>query len=164
MTDSEGHSHRSTLPIGKMAPEVWEDQLKRADSLTPAFRELVHLTKQPFISAVRECTPPRLSFFDGHMLLVGDCAGSLRPNAGLAFNQAALQCTLLKKVVNKEEGMTMDTWERRAIEARTVASAYNKFFANWYFAGWVSISASFLEFQAKMAWYTFRGLRSALGS
>ena len=156
MTDSDGNTHRSTLPIGKMAPHVWESQLARASDLNPAFRELVKATKQPFVSAIRESRPAHLSFFGGHLLLVGDAAGSLRPNAGQAFNQAANQCLLLEKVLKREQGMTIDMWEQRSMESRAIAAAYSRWFGQYYLGGWTSIIASYVEYKARLALQSFR--------
>ena len=73
MTDIGDHLHRSTLPVGKMRPEVWSRQKAYAARvLTPPFLELVNKTTQHFISTVNDCAAPQASWFDGRILVVGE--------------------------------------------------------------------------------------------
>ena len=117
MTDSDGHLHRSTLPIGKMRPEVWSRQrLYAAQVLNPSFLELVNKTSQPFISTVNDCVAPGASFFNGRVLLVGEALTLLRPHTGSSFNHAAFSCLLLEKVLKREIDIT--EWERELLRFR----------------------------------------------
>ena len=48
MTDTSGHAHRNSVPIGKLSPDVWRDHLAYgSNTLDPAFFDLVENTKQP---------------------------------------------------------------------------------------------------------------------
>ena len=120
MTDSNGHHHRNTLPPGKMRPEIWDKQKSYAQSvLARPFAELVEKTTQPFIASISDIIAPRASFFDGKLILVGEALALFRPHVALSANQAALNCLLLKKVLQGE--ITMKEWERRVLQygART---------------------------------------------
>ena len=115
MTDSDGHHHHNTLPPGKMRPEIWSKQKTYAQSvLARPFAELVEKTTQPFISSVSDTRAPRASFFDGKILLVGDALTLFRPHVALSANQAALDCLLLKKVLDGK--MTTKEWERQVLQ------------------------------------------------
>ena len=117
MTDIDGHLHRSTLPIGKMQPEVWSrHKAYAAQVLTPPFLELVNKTTQPFISTINDCAAPQASFFDGRLLLVGEALTLLRPHTGLSFNHAAVSCLLLEKVLKAEIDIVQ--WQREVLRYR----------------------------------------------
>ena len=117
MTDIDGHLHRSTLPIGKMRPEVWSrHKAHAAQVLTPPFLELVNKTTQPFISTVNDCAAPQASFFDGRLLLVGEALTLLRPHTGTSFNHAAVSCLLLEKVLKAE--IDIAQWEGEILRYR----------------------------------------------
>ena len=117
MTDVDGHLHRSTLPSGKMRPEVWAKQKAyAAQVLTPPFLELVNKTTHPFISTVNDCAAPRASYFDGRLLLVGEALTLLRPHTGSGFNHAAVSCLLLEKVLSDE--IDIAQWEGELLRYR----------------------------------------------
>ena len=60
LTDTEGHTHRNTLPMGKMKPEIWQKQKDYASQvMTPCFLELVNKTTLPFVSTVRDRSSTR---------------------------------------------------------------------------------------------------------
>lgn len=120
MTDIDGHLHRSTLPIGKMRPEVWSrHQTYAAQVLTPPFLELVNKTTRPFVSTVDDCAAPQASFFDGRLLLVGEALTLLRPHTGSSFNHAAVSCLLLEKVLKAE--IDVAQWESEVLRYREKA-------------------------------------------
>ena len=71
MTDTEGHHHRVTMPMGKIRPEVCVRQRTYADKVLPvAFAELVRSTKNPFIQCITDVSAPRAVFFDVSPLAV----------------------------------------------------------------------------------------------
>jgi 2-polyprenyl-6-methoxyphenol hydroxylase-like FAD-dependent oxidoreductase len=115
MTDIDGRMHRSTLPIGKMNPAVWEKQkILAAKSLPPPYVELITKTTQPFITLVTDIASPKASFFDGKLLLVGDALVPFRPHVACSTNQAALDALLLEKMLKGEIPLT--EWERQALD------------------------------------------------
>lgn len=114
MTDIDGRKHQNTLPIGKIRPENWKKQKKHANQvLNPPFLELVNKTTEPFISSVHDCASTKASFFDGRLLLVGEALTLLRPHTGMSFNHAAVNCLLLKKVMDGE--MSFAQWEQEVL-------------------------------------------------
>lgn len=93
LTDAEGHTHRNTLPMGKMAPAVWQKQKDyAAQVMTPCFLELVNKTSLPFVSTVRDRSSPRASCLHGKVLFVGEALTLLRPYTGMSFNHSAINC------------------------------------------------------------------------
>ncbi|KAI1418546.1 FAD binding domain protein [Hypoxylon sp. FL1857] len=110
-TDVDGNYHRNTVPRGLVQPSVW-DRVRtsvRPQMATP-FAELLEKTKSPFVTKINDalCTEP--SFYDGHVILVGDALTAFRPHIGLATEQAALHSLTLDKVDRGEK--THDTWIR----------------------------------------------------
>ncbi|KAL8698343.1 MAG: hypothetical protein Q9201_006623 [Fulgogasparrea decipioides] len=54
LTDTSGHTHRNTLPMGAMRPEIWSAQVAYAEKhMCAPFAELVSRTTLPFVSTVR---------------------------------------------------------------------------------------------------------------
>ena len=101
MTDSDGHRHHTTLPVGKMRPEIWDQQKAYARRiLPPQFAELVEKTKQPFIQAITDVLSPRNSFFDGKVLLVGDAVAGFRPHTAASTSQAAFDALVLDELIS----------------------------------------------------------------
>ena len=115
LTDTDGHTHRNTLPMGKMNPAVWQKQRDRAaPAMAPAFLELVNKTTLPFVSAIRDRGSPRASFLDGKVLFVGEALTLMRPHTGMSFNHSAFNCLALQKVLRGE--LTLQDWEREVLE------------------------------------------------
>lgn len=70
-------------------------------------------TEEPFVTAIRECLPERITFMDGQLLLVGEAACLAPPWAGVAVNQAAVSAFQLSRVLGGEIGI--DKWEREVL-------------------------------------------------
>jgi len=100
MTDSDGHSHHFTLPVGKVQARLWMEQKKYAEKvLAPQFAELVASTKQPFVQAITDVLSPRASFMAGKTLLVGDAVAGFRPHTAASTSQAAYDAILLSEAL-----------------------------------------------------------------
>ena len=111
MQDTEGKSHRVTLPRGKMRPEILEQGRKTAkQTLPPQLAEAICATKQPFIQAITDVMTTQNTFFNGKVLLVGDAVSGFRPHAGLGTNQAAFDALKLEQLVTGE--MSLTEWEQ----------------------------------------------------
>ncbi|CZT14714.1 uncharacterized protein RCC_00683 [Ramularia collo-cygni] len=110
LTDRDGHTHSNSIPRGKLNMAVWD---KRRDSIRPslnkAFMELMDVTEEPFVSTIRESFVGRRSFHNGRLLLVGDGANLMPPNAGQATNNAATSCLELRDVLHGKT--TLSEWE-----------------------------------------------------
>jgi len=120
MTDNKNKYHRYTLPIGKMAPDVWEHQKALArKNLSPLFAELITKVKRPFIQVITDLISPNAVFFQGKVLLVGDALATLRPSSALGTNQAARSAMNLVAVL--EGAMSFEEWEKRSLEFAQMA-------------------------------------------
>jgi 2-polyprenyl-6-methoxyphenol hydroxylase-like FAD-dependent oxidoreductase len=103
MTDSEGHHHHFTLPVGKIQPRLVAQQKEYASQvLSPQFAELVRETEMPFVQAITDVLSPKADFMDGKLLLVGDAVAGFRPHTAASTNQAAYHALLLEKVMRDE--------------------------------------------------------------
>lgn len=106
MTDSDGHHHHFTLPVGKIQARLVEQQKEyAAQVLSPQFAELVQATKTPFVQAITDALSPQANFMDGKLLLVGDSVSGFRPHTAASTNQAAYHALLLEKVFEGEMEM-----------------------------------------------------------
>ncbi|KAF2964495.1 hypothetical protein GQX73_g9058 [Xylaria multiplex] len=109
-TDIHGKGHHNTVPRGLVQPAVWEGVLKSKLSqmvdpveVVDPFAELLEKTEIPFVTKINDalCTSP--SFYNGHVILVGDALTIFRPHVGAATEQAALHCLAMEKVSNGEK-------------------------------------------------------------
>ncbi|KAF2096113.1 FAD/NAD(P)-binding domain-containing protein [Rhizodiscina lignyota] len=116
MTDTDGNTHRWTLPTGgKMQPRVWEKQKDTATAaLPPQFAELVHKTKKPFVQAIADLPPsPQPRLLGGKALLVGDSLAAFRPHTAGSTGQAALHALLLDQAFKGE--VSWDFYEQNVM-------------------------------------------------
>ena len=98
MTDINGNRHPFTIPVGKIKPELWNNQKEYArEVLAPQFATLVQETKHPFIQAVTDVVSSQSSFMSGKVLLVGDAVAGFRPHTAASTSQAALHAILLER-------------------------------------------------------------------
>ncbi|MCJ1471418.1 hypothetical protein MMC13_000057 [Lambiella insularis] len=115
ITDSDGNTHRHTLPIGKMQSKVWAIQRAAARSLLPArLCNLIDQKAQPFISSIADIDISRPSFYGGKLLFVGDSLVQFRPHVACSTNQAALDALLVEKLLKGE--IDLSTWERQVLD------------------------------------------------
>ncbi|KAI0532018.1 FAD binding domain protein [Xylaria digitata] len=105
-TDIHGKQHHNTVPRGFVQPAVWERVLKsKLPQMVDPFAELLGKTEMPFVTKINDalCTSP--SFYNGHVILVGDALTTFRPHVGAATEQAALHCLAMEKVSNGEKAL-----------------------------------------------------------
>ena len=115
VTDTEGRTHRDTLPMGKMNPNVWQKQKDYAARvMTPCFLELVNKTKMPFVSTIRDRVSDRALFLEGKVLFVGEALTLMRPHSGKSFNLTAISCLALQKVFEGE--LRLWQWEVEVLQ------------------------------------------------
>ena len=147
MTDTSGHRHRSTVPIGKLRPETWALQLTLAEKVLPSlFLELVRKTKHSFVQAISEAQASRATYFDGKLLLVGDALATFRPHAAASTSQAANSAMLLGKVLRGET--TVRRWEASVMRYARVRGPLGKMLGARYQAGYGVLVVRFLQ----LAW------------
>lgn len=103
MTDSDGHFHHTTMPVGKIQDQLWSQQKEHAKDVLPAaFSELVCATKMPFVQAITDAISPQASFFNGKLLLVGDAVAGFRPHTAASTSQAAYHALLVEQMMKGE--------------------------------------------------------------
>lgn len=118
LTDIDGNKHASTVPRGKVQPQVWQSVLNRQDTISNShFLELLQHTNEPFVSAIHDFPGTCSVFEDGRVLLVGDAFALCMPHAGGSTSQAAFQVSMLRKVF--EDAINLDSWQRVCIGSAT---------------------------------------------
>lgn len=118
MTDSNGHTHYLTLPVGLMKPEILQAQHKLArETLPTQFAEIVCREESPFVQAITDVKSPQNPFFDGIVLLIGDAVAGLRPHTAASTSQAAFDALKLEGLMKGE--IDRGQWEREAMEYAT---------------------------------------------
>ncbi|KAH6617781.1 hypothetical protein B0J18DRAFT_261265 [Chaetomium sp. MPI-SDFR-AT-0129] len=131
-TDIHGKPHAHTVSQGLINPELWADQKARfLPLMNRHLAEIITKTARPFVSKVvdRDCTgavrnstaagngkdtdnDTRGSFFNGHLILVGDAYTAFRPHMGMASEQAGRHCWQMDAVWRGE--MTLAQRDREA--------------------------------------------------
>ncbi len=123
MTDTEGHIHHFTMPVGKIKPPLWIKQKSHATNvLPPTFAELVNTTTYPFVQAITDVISGKLEFMGGKVLLVGDAVAGFRPHTAASTSQAAYHALLLdgnlRGLLEREEMLNdMDAYSKGVARA-----------------------------------------------
>jgi len=122
LTDSEDISHKYSLRIGKIDSKVKEKQGKVAAAiLPPQLAEVWQKIESPFVLAVTDSLTTKSVFMNGKVFLVGDAVATLRPHTTAGTSQAAMNALLMKKVFDKEGGMSIEEWEKTSVGWATFA-------------------------------------------
>lgn len=110
ITDVSGKEHHNTVPQGMVRSDVWK---RTCDVIMPQmaapFVELLSKTTTPFVTKVNDALYNTASFYDDHLILVGDALATFRPHIARATEQAAFQCLSLAKVWANEQ--TYQQWD-----------------------------------------------------
>lgn len=134
-TDVHGKKHFSTIPRGKIQPEIWAKRRSFGGNLSVPFTELVEKTTDPFVSAIREFVAPKTVFHDGKLLLVGDAFALFRPHVAASTNQAAMQAIGLSAVFRGDGDGDLEAWERNSLGYARKTSAISAAFGEYCFTG-----------------------------
>ena len=144
LTDTEGHTHRTTLPKGKMRPEIWSTRVLHAKkTLPPLLYELASKISDPFVSLITTVSAPRAAYFHNRLFLIGDAMTQLQPNTGQGTNMAAMDAMLLGRVFSREISAT--EWEVQVLETswmeqrRAVVFASRRLCGWWWVGRWVGV-------------------------
>ncbi len=139
MTDVDGRRHRSTLPPGKIRPEIWAKQQAYGQGLlAPPVKELVDKIESPFVTAISDFESPRACFFDNKLILVGDALALFRPHTAQSTNQSATDCLLLEKVLKGD--MEISQCERKMRQYAHITRLHSNVFGTERLAGyWVKL-------------------------
>jgi 2-polyprenyl-6-methoxyphenol hydroxylase-like FAD-dependent oxidoreductase len=139
-TDVVGKRHFTTIPRGKMQPRIWAKRQERRAALLAPLAELLQLTSDPFISAIRELAAPRSVFHDGKLLLVGDAFTLFRPHTASATNLAARQALGLGDLLRGQSNL--GEWEKSSLEYAARINALGIAYAEYCFTGKIPDSLS----------------------
>ncbi|KAI4241562.1 MAG: hypothetical protein L6R40_004542 [Gallowayella cf. fulva] len=119
MTDTEGHRHRITMPIGKMRPDVFTRQKLHGERVLPApYAEVVQKTAQPFVQCITDVSARKAVFFEGHLVLAGDALCTFRPHSASSTNQAALHALLLCSTFSSPTPQPTESNDRSQITSK----------------------------------------------
>lgn len=123
LTGSCGQLHKFSLGVGKIRPQVREEQRKISEAiLTKPMNEIFQKMEQPFIQAVTDNLTTKAVFMGGKVLIVGDAVAGLRPHTTGGLSQGAMHALFLKSVFEKDATMSLEEWERKVIGFATTAS------------------------------------------
>ena len=115
LTDTDGHQHRTTLPKGKMRPEIWQKQMEHARRMFhPELVELAEKIKEPFVSVISSTSYPRAAYFNNRLFFIGDALAQKQPNTAQGTNLAAMDAMSLANMVAAK--MSPQEWEERVLE------------------------------------------------
>jgi len=119
-TDINGRVHSNTIPQGLVDPKLWASQIAqyKAD-MTGPIAEIVSATPRVFVTKVSDSQCGQSTFFDGHLVLVGDAYTAFRSHMGMATEQAARHCWQMDRVWRGEI-----TQDQRDAEARFYAKKF----------------------------------------
>ena len=131
LTDTDGKRHHTTVPGGKVRPELWKEQCSHGAMLLPdQFREVMNGISQPFLQAISDYHSPKASFSDGKIFLVGDAQTLLRPHIAFSTNQAAYACQNLELFM--KGSITAAEWEKRVVAFGHVHWRRSIWFGEWF--------------------------------
>ncbi|CAK3859478.1 FAD NAD(P)-binding domain-containing [Lecanosticta acicola] len=170
MTDVDGHHHRSTVPKGKMRPEVWQPQVEQARRLLPKpLVSLVENIQSPFVSVVSSITAPNAVYFNNRLFMIGDALTQSQPNIGMGTSLAAnAAISLVNEVICPENGEgspprlspeRIEAWERKVLQENEITRCRSVSFASWYLNSWPLIGYYFARYYAKLYWQYYFGGR-----
>ena len=167
MTDVDGHHHRTTIPKGKLRPEIWEAQIVQARRVfPPPFLEVIEKIHEPFVSVISSIASPRASYFDNRLFLIGDALVQTQPNAGMGTNIAALGAITLVDAIGSPSSGSLDQakiskWEEELLEYAQLTRLRSVAFASWFLNGWLSMGWYYARFYATMWFQRWFGRRRA---
>ncbi|KAK4504892.1 hypothetical protein PRZ48_002855 [Zasmidium cellare] len=168
MTDVDGHTHRTTIPKGKLHPSVWQSQITTARKiLNPLLASLIAQTPAPFVSIVSSIASPRAAFFNNRLFLIGDALCQPQPNIGMGTTLGAYTLTtLINTVICPSNGrvpldaQNVAEWEGKVLQECEVVSCNSVAFGSWYLNTWPKIAWYYLRYYFKLYWQYYLGGRT----
>lgn len=145
MTDVNGRRHQNTVPPGLMNPGLWESNRERlVQRLLPPFAEIVTKSPTPFLTKITESLGSQASFYDGHVVLVGDALASYRPNLGRATDQAASHALSLRQVLRGEKSLA--AWDMETCSEAKRVYLMSRIMSELNRGTWFSFARAVTEF------------------
>ena len=165
MTDIDGHQHRTTVPKGKLRPEIWASQVEAGKKLLPAeLHELIVRIKQPFVTVVASISAPKAAYFDNRLFLLGDALTQCQPNVGMGTNLAAYAAYGLAEVIGKagEDDASLNPekvaqWEKDVTANTEITRVHAVAFGGWYLRSWLWVAAYYVRWHFKKWWLSPKG-------
>ena len=145
MTSTDGHTHRSTLPKGKMRPEVWARQKELGRKiLHPLIFEFVDKITEPFVSVVSSHCSEQAAFLGNRLFLIGDALVQCQPNNAQSTNMAAFGATTLVDAICRantldtaqEKAVVFRDWERTMLTEGELSRRMSVLYGNFFLCGW----------------------------
>jgi 2-polyprenyl-6-methoxyphenol hydroxylase-like FAD-dependent oxidoreductase len=141
LTDVNGKVHQTTVPRGKMSPDVWQRVVgRKASVMNPHFLDLIESIEEPFVSAIGDFQGQKSLFYNNKLMLVGDAFALCRPHGGGSTSQAALQAQTLLRALRGE--ITLEEWEEACVEAADKAARFSLAMADFFWNGRMAQSVS----------------------
>lgn len=110
LTDDTGYTHSVSIPPPLIAASSVAEMRAHGELvLAPQFRELLHVTKQPFLQPIYDLESPRMAF--PQVALIGDAAFVARPHVGGGVAKAFQDAMALVRSLSAETDI--DTALRR---------------------------------------------------
>ena len=104
LTDARGHTHALSIPPPLIRPAVLDAmRAAAAQTLAPAFAQVVAATRLPFLQPIYDLESPRLAF--PNAVLLGDAAFVVRPHVGAGVTKAAEDAACLAASLAAEPEM-----------------------------------------------------------
>ncbi|WP_406706879.1 FAD binding domain-containing protein [Tunturibacter empetritectus] len=113
LTDANGVRRAYAIPPGALHPEQESRQRKIAERvLPPAFKDLLRVTKEPFVQAIMDLACPQLVF--NRTILMGDASFVIRPHTAASTSKGIANAfTLVGELAGKQElSESLDHWKR----------------------------------------------------
>ncbi|USW53524.1 Putative FAD/NAD(P)-binding domain superfamily [Septoria linicola] len=172
MTDTDGHQHRTTVPKGKLRPEIWASQVEASKPLLPPeIYDLITRIKQPFVTVVSSISAPKAAYFDNRLFLLGDALTQSQPNSGMGTNLAAYAAYGLADVIGKAgisssgqggevlpAGTLVDpkkvaAWEQNVLAHNEITRVHAVAFGSWYLHSWPVVALRYARWWVLKWWY-----------
>ncbi|KAK5684965.1 hypothetical protein LTS10_003040 [Elasticomyces elasticus] len=135
LTDTDGHVHRTTLPKGKMRPEIWAAQLEIARKwMPPLIAEIAAKIEHPFVSLITSIGSKQAKFFDDRLFFIGDSLVQTQPNAGSGLTKAAREAMLLPRVL--DGSLSAADWEQQVLTLAEGERLFSKSFGSYNLRTW----------------------------
>ncbi|KAK5708207.1 hypothetical protein LTR97_000747 [Elasticomyces elasticus] len=135
LTDTDGHVHRTTLPKGKMRPEIWAAQLEIARNwMPPLIAEIPAKIEHPFVSLISSISAKQARFFDDRLFFIGDALVQTQPNAGSGLTKAAREAMLLPRVL--DGSLSAADWEQQVLTLAEGERLFSRSFGSYNLRRW----------------------------
>ena len=162
-TDCEGKCHHTTVPTGKVRPDLCHRQCQRGTLLLPEpYKEVLNELSQPFLQVITDYCSPRASFAEGKVLLVGEALTLFRPHIAFSTNQAAFDCRMVGQLLGG--AMSLQEWEGQVVKFGRLHWRRSIWFGEWfqrplYLSMWARVRY-WLDLGVDSWWQWRRGMTS----